>query len=144
MLPICNLKLVAKKPCRLPFPDEKDKTLGAELKRRRLALEWTQEATARYFGVLKDSYQGWEWNNNVPQFKYRKKVVDFLEFNFWDDGSNSLANRCLLYRVEHGLSHEQLAKRVNVSMVTIGRIENGKRKVLDITIEKVERTIKLK
>jgi len=46
----------------LPLPDINDKSLGAELKRRRLALEWTQETTAKYFGVLKDSYQKWEWN----------------------------------------------------------------------------------
>jgi hypothetical protein len=61
-LPICNIQLKVEKPCMLPLPDINDKSLGAELKRRRLALEWTQETTAKYFGVLKDSYQKWEWN----------------------------------------------------------------------------------
>ncbi len=69
LLPICNISLRVEKPSLLPLPDENDKSLGAELKRRRLALEWTQEDTAKHFGVLKDSYQKWEWNQVVPNIK---------------------------------------------------------------------------
>ncbi|MDB4181027.1 helix-turn-helix domain-containing protein, partial [Flavobacteriaceae bacterium] len=110
--------------CYLPFPDKDNKTLGAELKRRRLALEWTQEDTAKYFGILKDSYQNWEWNDYVPHIRNRKKVVEFLGFNYWDDGSNSLSNMVLLYRIEHKLTMSELALKINASTRTIERIEN--------------------
>ncbi|MDO5970882.1 hypothetical protein Q4Q35_13800 [Flavivirga aquimarina] len=50
-----------------------DKSLGAELKRKRLDLEWSQYDIAKYFGVLKDSYQNWEWNHYLTHIKNRKK-----------------------------------------------------------------------
>jgi transcriptional regulator with XRE-family HTH domain len=140
-LPICNIQLKAKKPSYIPFPAKDDQSLGAELKRRRLTLEWTQKDTAKHFGVLKDSYQKWEWNQITPHIKNRKRVVEFLDFNYWDDGSNSLANKCLLYRIEYGLTHKQLATRLIISMATISRIENGKRKISNETIRKVEKLI---
>lgn len=124
-LPICNISLKAEKPSLLPLPNENDKSLGAELKRQRLALEWTQEATAKYFGVLKDSCQKWEWNQIVPHIRNRKKVVDLLGFNYWDDGTNSLANNVLLFRIENGLIKSELAKKIRVSTTTIERIENS-------------------
>lgn len=94
-LPICNVKLVAKKPCYKPYPNKEDTSLGAKLKRKRLDLGWTQQETAHHFGILKDSYQGWEWNKRTPHIKNRKMVNEFLGYNFWDDRSSSLANRCL-------------------------------------------------
>jgi len=120
-LPICNIQLVAQKPCYLPFPCEKDKSLGAALKRRRLALTWTQRNCANHFGVLKDSYQNWEWNGIIPSLNTRKPVNKFLNLNFWDDESNSLANRVLLYRINHGLKQSELAKLIRVSPSTIHR-----------------------
>ncbi|MGH1387843.1 helix-turn-helix transcriptional regulator [Kordia sp.] len=102
-MPICNIKLKAEKPCYLPFPHENDQSLGAELKRRRLALRWTQQEMANHFEVLKDSYQNWEWNQCIPHIRNRKKVVDFLGYNYWNDGTDSFANKCLLYRIKKEL-----------------------------------------
>ncbi|WP_430408775.1 helix-turn-helix transcriptional regulator [Kordia sp.] len=113
----------------MPLPDENDKSLGAELKRRRLALEWTQQETANHFGVLKDSYQNWEWNQYIPHIRNRKKVVEFLGYNYWDDGSDSLANKCLLYRIEHGLTISELADLIGVSCGIIKRMENAEENV---------------
>ena len=108
----------------MPFPDENDKSLGAELKRRRLALEWTQQETAKYFSKRKDSYQLWEWNKYIPHIQNRKKVVDFLGYNYWNDGTTSLSNMILLYRIEHGLTMGALASKINISTRSIERIEN--------------------
>ena len=66
MLPICNVRIKARKPEYRPFPPETDKSLGACLKRARLEREWTQTDCANHFGVLKDSYQKWEWNQITP------------------------------------------------------------------------------
>jgi transcriptional regulator with XRE-family HTH domain len=108
----------------LALPNENDKSLGAELKRRRLALKWTQQETASHFEVLKDSYQNWEWNKYIPHIRNRKKVIEFLGYNYWDDGTDSLSNRCLLYRVEYGLTMSEFASRMNVSTRSIERIED--------------------
>ncbi|MFT4850866.1 MAG: DNA-binding XRE family transcriptional regulator [Sediminicola sp.] len=102
---------------------QNDKSLGVELKRRRLALEWTQTDTAKHFGVIKDTYQNWEWNHITPDIKRRKVIVEFLEFNYWDDESNSLANRVLLFRIENELYRIELGKLIGVSDSTIERVE---------------------
>ena len=129
------------KPNRLHFPNPKDKSLGAELKRKRLALKWPQNETANYFGVLKDSYQNWEWNEYIPHIKNRKKVVDFLGYNFWDDGTNSIANKCLLYRIEKGIVRRELAKLIGISEMTMDRIENNKLNISQKTILKIEKLL---
>lgn len=116
--------------------------LGAELKRKRLDLGWTQQQTADHFGIVKDSYQGWEWNKRIPHIKYRKMVNELLGYNFWDDGSNSLANRCLLYRIEKGISREQLGKLLNISEMTIDRIENKNLNISEKNVYVVKRLVK--
>ncbi len=58
-----------------------------------------------------------------------KKVNDFLGYNFWDDGSGSLANKVLLYRIEHVLTMSQLAEQLSVSCHTIERIEGNRKSV---------------
>jgi len=118
--------LIAEKPNDIPYPDPNDTSLGAELKRRRLELEWSQKDCAKHFGVLKDSYQKWEWNQIIPVIHRRKEVCDFLGFNYWDDGSGSIGNRLLLYRIEMGLSQEELEPIIQVPSRTISRIENNK------------------
>jgi len=137
-MPICNIHLKADKPNQLPLPDENDKSLGAELKRRRLALEWTQQRCARHFGIIKDSYQKWEWNRNVPDIKKRKLVNAFLKFNFWDDQSCSLSNRVLLHRIEYSLYRMDFAKICNVSESTIERIEKNNELVSEYILSYLE------
>jgi len=121
--PICSIQIIAKKPCYIPFPSKDDQSLGAALKSRRLALEWTQQECAKHFRVLKDSFQKWEWNEIIPCIKRQKEIVEFLGYNYWDDGSYSVSNRILLYRIEHRLYRTELANICNVSDSTIERIE---------------------
>ena len=135
VLPICNVRIQVQKPEYRPFPPETDKSLGACLKRRRLELEWSQQNVADFIGIRKDSYQNYEWNRYIPHVKYMKKVNDFLGYNFWYDGSGSLANKVLLYRIEHVLTMSQLAKQLNVSCHTIERIE-GDRKHVSLEMKK--------
>ena len=129
VMPICNIQLVAKKPSNLQLPSVYDNSLGAELKRRRIALEWTQQICADNFGVLKDSYQKWEWNKFLPHIRNRKNVVEFLGYNYWDDGTNSIRNKVLLYRIEHELTQQELAQRIGVGAYSIKRIEGNKGKI---------------
>jgi len=138
VLPICNIILKAVKPSYNPYPPKEDTSIGAELKRKRLDLECSQQETSQYFEVLKDSYQKWEWNQITPHIKNRKKVNEFLGFNFWDDSSGSLANRCLLYRIEEGIVRRELAERIGVSEMTMNRVENNKLNISKLTIIKVK------
>ncbi|NVK52517.1 MAG: helix-turn-helix transcriptional regulator [Flavobacteriaceae bacterium] len=142
VLPICNITLRVSRPSYKPYPKKEDVRLGAELKRKRLDLGWTQQQTADHFGIVKDSYQGWEWNKRIPHIKYRKMVNELLGYNFWDDGSNSLANRCLLYRIEKGISREQLGKLLNISEMTIDRIENKNLNISEKNVYVVKRLVK--
>jgi len=121
-LPICNVHIKARKPDYRPFPLETDKSLGACLKRRRLALELTQEEAALHFNVGKDSYQKWEWNEVIPNIKRRKLINQFLGFNYWEDGTGSLANKTVVYRIEHQLTRKAFGKILGISDFTIERM----------------------
>ncbi len=49
-----------------------------------------------------------------------------------------LGEKILEYRARHGLSQEEFANLVQVNVMTINAIENGKRKPLRITIKRIE------
>ena len=129
MLPICNVHIKARKPEYRPFPQETDKSLGACLKRARLEREWTQVDCANHFGVLKDSYQKWEWNQITPVIYRRKMVCNFLGYNYWDDKTKSLANLSMLYRIERKLSQADLGRILDVSSRTVERIESNEKNI---------------
>lgn len=50
----------------------------------------------------------------------------------------SLGDRILEYRARHGLSQEEFANLVQMNVMTINAIENGKRKPLKTTAKKIE------
>ena len=82
-----------------------------------------QQNYAEYFGILKDSCQSWEWNQIMSDIKIYKNINEFLKGNNWDDSADSLANRVLVYRIEHQLYRTELAEKTGVSDSTIVRIE---------------------
>ena len=61
-----------------------------------------------------------------------------------DDGSNSLANKCILYRIENGIVRKELAQFIGISVITIDRVENNTLNVSHETIEKMEKLLKFK
>ena len=141
MVPICNVRIQAEKPEYRPFPKETDKSLGACLKRCRLEFEWSQADCANHFGVLKDSYQKWEWNQITPVIYRRKMICEFLGFNYWDDGTNSLSNLSILFRIEYKLTKADFANLIGVSSRTIERIEAKEKHVSKELKKRVEQYI---
>ena len=109
------------------YPTEDDRSLGAELKRTRLKKGWTQEKTAKHLGFLHPNYLRFERNIHLPDIQKRKRINEFLQFNFWDDGTQSLSNRLLLYRIEHKLTAKECGALIGVSRNTIKRIELEKK-----------------
>ncbi|MDH7447247.1 helix-turn-helix domain-containing protein [Aquimarina sp. 2201CG14-23] len=121
-MPIWDIAIHASKPIR-EYPLNSDTSLGAALKRERLSRGWTQEQTGNYLGLLLPNYSRFEWNVHLPDIQKRKKINEFLKFNFWDDGTNSLSNKLLLYRIENQLTAIECGTLIGVSRNTIKRIE---------------------
>jgi len=65
-------------------------------------------------------------------------VVELLGFNYWDDSSNSLANRCLLFRIEKGIVRKELAQLIGISETTMDKVEHNREVISEDTIEKIE------
>lgn len=134
-LPIWDLQLHAPKPIR-GYPTESDTSLGAALKRKRLQKGWTQEKTAKHLGLLHPNYMRFERNVHLPDIRKRKRINEFLQFNYWDDGTQRLSNRLLLYRIENKLTAKECGELIGVSRNTIKRIELNVR-ISNEMIEKV-------
>ncbi len=143
-LPICNVHITTEKPEYRPFPKESDNSLGACLKRKRLEQEWTQQQVSDFIGVGKDCYQNYEWNLFIPHVRFRGKVNEFLGYNYWDDGSGSLANRVLMYRIENKLTMSELAIKLDISCHSIERIEKKEKHVSVSMSNKVNHFIKVR
>jgi transcriptional regulator with XRE-family HTH domain len=124
VLPICNVFIQVPKPLR-GYPKEEDIRLGAALKHRRLDLGLTQAKVANLLDLVCANYQRFERNIHLPQIRKRKEINKFLGYNFWEDNSKSLANKTLLYRIEHKLSATEFGNKIGVSRNTIKRLENG-------------------
>lgn len=120
--PIWNVNLNAQKPIE-DYPNEKDISLGAALKRERLNRGWSQETTAKYLKLLTPNYSRLERNIHIPHIKKCNAINDFLGFNFWDDKTNSLSNKLYLYRIKNKLSAKECGELIGVSRNTIKRIE---------------------
>ncbi|WP_027879232.1 helix-turn-helix transcriptional regulator [Mesoflavibacter zeaxanthinifaciens] len=120
--PIWNVSLITQKPIE-NYPKEHETSLGAALKRTRLKKGLTQEHVANNLQLLLQNYSRFEKNIHIPSIKKRKKINEFLGYNFWDDGTETLSNIVLLYRIENQLSAKEFGKIIGVSRNTIKRIE---------------------
>ena len=58
-------------------------------------------------------------------------INDFLGYNYWDDGTQSLNNRLLAFRIDNGLSQTEIAKIIGVSPRTIERVEKNEKHISD-------------
>jgi len=52
-----------------------------------------------------------------------------------------IRDKCIMYRAEHNLSMQEMAKMVGVSTITICNVENGTHKPLATTIAKILKII---
>ena len=123
--PYLDIQISANKPDYRPYPESSDNSLGAALKRKRLDLGFTQQEVADLLGIRKDSYQKHERNIYLPHITRRNEINEFLGYNYWNDGTSSLKNRLLCYRISHRLTMSKLAELTGISCSTIERIENG-------------------
>ncbi len=64
--------------------------------------------------------------------------MEFLGYHYWDDGSNSLGNQCLLFCIEHRMTGAKLASFIGISEMTMYRVENKEISISNETIVKVK------
>ena len=138
MTPIFQLRFLATKPSRNELPDENDKTLGAVIKRKRLELGWTKIKTANHLKTCIKSYRWWEANKSTPEIHNKKKLIEFLGHNYWDDNTDSIGNRCYVHRIEYGLLRKELGDKLNLCSATIQKIEEGKKVISEKTFRLVD------
>lgn len=119
------------------YPENSDTSLGAALKRTRLKKGWNIDKTAKFLNLLPTNYSRFEHNIHIPDVPKRKKINELLGFNYWNNGSNDLSNRLLLYRIEEEINASVCGERIGVSRNTIKRIEL-KIRVSKKMMEKIE------
>ncbi len=78
----------------------------------------------------------YEVNEFEPRVEIKKKIIDFLGFNFWDDGSQSLRNQLEVYMIKHGLGFSQLSKNLGIDKRVLYRLVSGK-EISTINLQKI-------
>jgi DNA-binding XRE family transcriptional regulator len=77
-LPFCHVKIQAQKPLPATFPRE-FKTLGDQLRKRRLELGLLQREVADRLGVDETTVYNWERNRTAPASRWFPKIFTFLD-----------------------------------------------------------------
>jgi transcriptional regulator with XRE-family HTH domain len=101
------------------------KTLGEQIRKRRLELNLLQREVAELIGVAVDSVLNWELNRTSPRLRYLPNVISFLGFNPKPANPETLADKVLEYRKAHGMSQQELAIQIGIDPSTLSRIERG-------------------
>lgn len=104
---------------------ENPQLIGEHIKNRRMQLKLSQSDVAKIFDVCEDSVTGWENSRSIPQIKYYPKLIKFLGYNPFQVDSDTLGARIKKYRIENGLSQEELAKKLGVNESTVFHWEKG-------------------
>jgi len=122
---------------------ENPQTIGEHLRNRRLKLKLFQSQVAELLAVCEDSLTGWENERNEPLIYHYPKIIQFLGYNPFHIEIDTLGGRIKNYRIENGLSQEELGKLLNVNESTVFHWEKNthiplskKRQMLDRLIEK--------
>jgi transcriptional regulator with XRE-family HTH domain len=100
------------------------RTLGDELRRRRLELGLLQREVADRLGVSKGSVWQWERNRTEPQVHCLPAIYDFLGYAPWQR-PNGFADWLRQARRGMGLSRRKLVARIGVDPTTVDRWERG-------------------
>jgi len=100
------------------------KTLGDELRRRRLELGLLQREVADRLGVSAASVWQWERNRTEPQVRYLPAIYDFLGYVPLAP-SLSLPEALRAHRRAAGLTQEGLSSLARIDESTLAKWERG-------------------
>ena len=99
--------------------------MGQRIRVRRLDLGLLQKDLARMWGATEQSVRFWEADKTRPIHKYTPKIIQFLGYDPFPE-PKTLSERLKRYRLIHGLTQRELAKRLEVSPDTIVSWERGR------------------
>jgi len=127
---------------------ENPQVIGEHIKNRRLQLKMTQADVAKVFDICEDSMTGWENSRSKPQIQIYPKIISFLGYNPFSVDASTLGGRIKQFRLIHGLSQEDFAKKIGVNESTIFSWEKGnheplprKRELLEALLNQQELSI---
>ena len=81
---------------------------------------------AKILDVSEDTITYWENGRSSPQISYYPRIIQFLGYNPFGVETDTLGGRIKKYRVENGMSQEQMAKIVGLGEGTLRSWELNK------------------
>jgi DNA-binding transcriptional regulator YiaG len=98
------------------------RTVGDQVRHRRLEFGWTQEQTAKWFGVTESTIWNWESGGITPNYLFRTVVRVFLGDPLADA---SLPDKLRFLRWVLGVTQRELADKLCVNPSTVEDWETG-------------------
>ena len=131
-LPFCKVTLRRLRCPWGPYSTEKKgypatpKTMGEEIRKRRLDLNLRQIDVAKIIGCDEMTVVNWEKGYASPRINHMAKVVEFLGFNPLQK-CDTLAQKIVSRRKARGLTQKEFARQLGVDPSTLARWERGER-----------------
>jgi len=119
-----RITLIANKPRDPAYPKE-IRTLGDQIKTKRLDLNLTREGLAVRLGVTEWAVRDWEIGRAEVQLRLRPRVYLFLGIPDPETlHCDSLSERLTQLRLKKGLSLRALARLTGSSVLTLKKLQN--------------------
>ncbi|MBI2842096.1 MAG: helix-turn-helix transcriptional regulator [Armatimonadetes bacterium] len=112
----------AKKPLPRTYPQE-PKTIGEHIQKRMIDLGVCRTACAGRIGVCPCTITNWTTGRVSPGVEHLPGIIEFLGYNPFNSGAESIGDRIILLRKRLGLSRKALAQRLGVDPETAARWE---------------------
>ena len=135
-LPKYQILLKAQKPPNSAYPVSLI-TIGDHIRKNRLDLNMTQLVVADFIGVDECTVTNWEKNHSQPRLYLLPKIIEFLGYLPFELPMETIGDKIITYRKEHGLSHRKLAKLLSVDQTTIRDWERNKHKPSKNLLERI-------
>ncbi|MDN3580423.1 helix-turn-helix domain-containing protein [Mucilaginibacter flavus] len=116
---------VIKKP-NVPQYNPNPQTIGEHIRKKRIASKLLQKQVAEQLHVAEDTLTYWENGRSHPQVRHYPAIIAFLGYYPLDHETDSIAGKLKQVRYCHGLTFEECAKRLSISVDAATRWERGK------------------
>ena len=103
-------------------------SIGDHLKKKRIEQNLTQLDLAKLIGVEEDTICNWENNHSQPRLFLLPKIIEFLRYVPFELPKETIGDKIIAYRKEHGLSQRKFAKLLSIDQTTVRNWENNKHK----------------
>jgi transcriptional regulator with XRE-family HTH domain len=139
-LPFCHVRLSAPKPLNPRYPKEL-KTLGDQLRKRRLDRGLLQREVAERLGVNEATVHNWEIGKTEPALRLIPRIIDFLGYAPYAPGT-SLPSKLSSIRRLLGLSRTRMAYLLGVDESSLASWERGEHRPTAASLQVLDRLFK--